>query len=417
MAKRRWKATARIRVPGLGRIHAGLMALFLLACLATVGLLIDDSRLILLVRPAGSVRSDQVAVTALATGQPAAPSGPSVQAATASDQDLNPGAARGWKDLQRRLLRGILDQTIPLMGLQEAGPSPAVDDGLLNQAAVYVLGFRPTDPLSLLNAGVPLFGRTQVASGADSEAGNGGAHEEVVVPPPAEPSTPTVGTDPLILGDKGQIVVGVYSTHSSESFSPDLLAAGKPAQPNAYSSDLNYNVMRVGEELVRELHDRYGLGAVQIRRAHDADGYLGAYTRSATTVQDLLRDYPGLQMIIDLHRDSAARQDTILKVDGKDVARVMLIIGSGSKQLRQPNWQKNYAFARQVSAALEAQYPGLCRGIVVKADRYNQHFSPTVLLFEVGGQDNSLDEELRTARILAKVISGLVKKPAGSTGT
>lgn len=399
MAHGSWRK-ARVKVPGLGRIHPGLLSVYLLVCLITIGLLIDGPRLAAVLRPSpikGPADQSEPAVPALA--------GVGREGSAAPSDRVEDGS---WPRLEKRIWRAIIDYTIPLIGLgQPAGPGTTVQ-GLIGQATVYFLGFQPTDPLSLLKAGVPLLGQVEgvgAAAGGEVEALNEGSTGPAApVNPPANP--PTAGTEPLILGRK--IEVAIYSTHSSESFLPDLIASGRPYEPNAYSSDPALNVLRVGEELARELSSKYGLGTVQIRTLHDAEGYLGAYARSATTVQKLLKDYPDLRLIIDVHRDSAARRDTVLRIEGRDAARVMIIIGSGSRQLRQPNWQKNYALAKRLVAEIERLYPGLSRGISVKADRYNQHLSPNAILIEVGGAENSLDEELRTAGFLARAIAAML---------
>lgn len=407
MAHGAWKK-ARVDVPGLGRIHPGWLLVYVLVCVATVGLLVDEPQLLAVGRPPatdgpaglhGAVIGEEAVPAMASAGKSEAPA-PAAQ----PEDDV-------WHRLQKRVFREIIDNTIPLIGLDQSGRAPAQNRGLLAQAASYFLGFEPTDPLSLLRAGVPLLEQVELVS-ADSG--------EEVVPPVVAPATSTTpgppaanGTDPLVLGQK--VEVAIYSTHSSESFLPDLVASGRPYQPNAYTSDQRLNVIRVGEELARELYSRYGLGVVQVRVPHDADGYLGAYTRSATTVQSLLKDYPTLRLIIDLHRDSSARKDTVLRVDGRDVARVMLIIGSGGRSLRQPNWQKNYAVAKNLVAEVERLYPGLSRGIAVKADRYNQHLSPNAVLIEIGGPENSLDEELRTAKLMARAVAGLLKGQSGQT--
>ncbi len=422
-----------VRVPGLGRIHPGLLLLYIAICLATVGLVIDGPRLMASLAPhaadspVGQVGLHGAPVRDAATGDEAVPAMAPAKvssdaaptsittAAPAGDQSATSDAADSpWHKLQKQVFKEIIDNTIPLIGLEQSG-RPTSERDLLEQAAGYFLGFQPTDPLSLLRAGLPLLEQVELATG-DGDDGSTPVVEPATPSTPSTPSQPqtppAMGTDPLVLGAK--IEVAIYSTHSSEAFLPDLVASGHPYQPNVYTSDVQLNIIRVGEELARELYSRYGLGTVQIRTLHDAEGYLGAYTRSQTTVQNLLKAYPNLRLIIDLHRDSSARKDTVLKVDGKDVARVMLIIGTGGR-LRQPNWQKNYAVAKSLVAEIERLYPGLSRGVVTKADRYNQHLSTNAILIELGGLENSLEEELRTARMLAKAISGMLNGAGAQT--
>ncbi|MBY0121562.1 stage II sporulation protein P [Bacillus sp. S/N-304-OC-R1] len=78
------------------------------------------------------------------------------------------------------------------------------------------------------------------------------------------------------------------------------------------------------------------------------------------------------------------------------------------------NYEENYRFAELLHNKIEEEYPGLSRGVLVKNNEYKQNtynqelFGSSVLL-EIGGFENTLQEEYRTADVLAEIIQDILK--------
>ena len=79
-----------------------------------------------------------------------------------------------------------------------------------------------------------------------------------------------------------------------------------------------------------------------------------------------------------------------------------------------PNWQENYKLAEALTAGLNERIPGICRDIMVKTGRYNQHMSERAVLIEVGHNENTLQEALNATEPLADVIADLLLDPASA---
>lgn len=96
---------------------------------------------------------------------------------------------------------------------------------------------------------------------------------------------------------------------------------------------------------------------------------------------------------------------TIL-INGREVARIAIVVGYGPEHpLQHPNYQENLALAYRIKALGDALYPGLMRPVQVhKEARYNQHLHPGSLIFEVGSVENTLEEALLAAELLASVL-------------
>ena len=88
-------------------------------------------------------------------------------------------------------------------------------------------------------------------------------------------------------GDGPQVLI--YHTHGSESYTPDAAFPYTPTETER-TTDTNYNVVRVGDELQKVLEGN-GIEAVHIREIFDSPVYTGAYDRSLAVVEDTLARY------------------------------------------------------------------------------------------------------------------------------
>jgi stage II sporulation protein P len=198
----------------------------------------------------------------------------------------------------------------------------------------------------------------------------------------------------------GKPLVGIYHTHTSESFIP---SSGVSHSPGGQRGE----IVEVGEALVKRLALR-GVTAIQSKNIHDYPSFMKAYGPSEITVKKMLEDNPSIQMLFDIHRDADKRDNTTVTVNGLPTARITIIVGMGQQDLVQPHWQQNHAFAKLIDAKLNHYYPGLSRGIQLVEWRYNQHLHPRALLIEVGCQENGKEEVIRTMDILGDILAEIL---------
>lgn len=115
-------------------------------------------------------------------------------------------------------------------------------------------------------------------------------------------------------------------------------------------------------------------------------------------------------MVLDIHRDAGKpREDSLVTVDGQQVAPVLIVVGSDARSPF-PTWRQNYSFAKELSAEIDKQYPGLCLGVRILEGRYNQFLHPGAVLLEVGSVSNSTEEAVLAARMLAGPVAEMVKR-------
>ncbi|MDY2629324.1 MAG: stage II sporulation protein P [Lachnospiraceae bacterium] len=187
----------------------------------------------------------------------------------------------------------------------------------------------------------------------------------------------------------------IYHTHGSEDFKdsdkedPDTLITG------------------VGEVLKKILEEEYGY-----RVYHDTTvfPYNSSYSRGREKVKELMEKYPDIQVVIDMHRDSAPNTHLVTEIDGKPTAQIMFFNGmsqttSGPLTSRSnDNLEDNLAFSLQMKLAAEQLYPGFARKNYLKAYRYNMDLAERYTLIEVGAETNTLQEEINAMEPLAQII-------------
>ena len=199
----------------------------------------------------------------------------------------------------------------------------------------------------------------------------------------------------------------IVHTHGSEAYT---MPEGQEyeASGDCRTTDCDYNVVRVGDEIARVLEEA-GIEVLHDTTLHDYPEYSGAYGRSQQSAEEAIAQYPSISLVLDIHRDAISDADgspykVVSSVAGVNAAQMSFIIGTDGGGLEHPDWQENLKLAAALQQAILEDYPTLMRPISVRNSRYNQHVSPGALLVEMGAAGNSLDEALLSARLLGQAI-------------
>lgn len=191
----------------------------------------------------------------------------------------------------------------------------------------------------------------------------------------------------------------IYHTHSQEAFADSV------------AGDESTSIVGVGEYLASILRDKYGYNVLHHTASYDKESRDYAYSNSLPEIEELLAEYPSIEVVIDLHRDEMP-EDRRLVVDlqGRPTAQFMFFNGlsrttrGNIEYLENPYLEDNLAFSFQMQTACNEYYPGLARRIYLKAYRYNMHLCPKTLLIELGAQNNTVEEAMNACDPLAQVI-------------
>lgn len=210
----------------------------------------------------------------------------------------------------------------------------------------------------------------------------------------------------LNLSFKGAPQILIIHTHGTESY---LCDGSYKESGSSHTLDARYSVIRVGDELVSKLGEK-GYTALHDKGIYDFPSYTGSYERSMKAIQTYLNKYPSIKIVLDIHRDAAldAAGNAVKAsaiINGSSTAQIMLVVGKGSTEQPNPNWEENMKLALRIQAAMISRYPGLSRPISVSSNRYNEHLSHGSVLAEIGCNGDSLEEALASARLFADALA------------
>ncbi|RKJ46384.1 stage II sporulation protein P [bacterium 1XD8-76] len=197
----------------------------------------------------------------------------------------------------------------------------------------------------------------------------------------------------------------IYHTHSHEGYA------------DSAADDASTTIIGVGEHLAEILRQEYGYQVLHHTGVYDEDRDY-AYSNALPALEQVLKENPTIEVVIDLHRDSVAADTRLVtEIGGQQTARFMFFNGLSRVRelgeigyLPNENLQGNLAFSFQMQKTCEEYYPGLARKIYLKGYRYNMHLKPRTLLVELGAQNNTVQEAMNAcgplARVLDMVLSG-----------
>ena len=223
------------------------------------------------------------------------------------------------------------------------------------------------------------------------------------------PAEKLLGMDMRISNDASEPQILIYHTHATEGYM------------DSSDDDPSTTVVGVGDYLTELLTTRYGYHVLHVTEKYDlVDGVLDrsrAYNYACDDLEQILAETPGIEVIIDLHRDGVDEDRRLVtEIDGKSTAQIMFFNGLCRTNERgeltsTPNeyiWE-NLAFSAQLEALGNTYYPDYVRGVYVKGYRYNLHFRPKSLLLEVGAQTNTLEEAMNAMEPFAEILNKLLK--------
>lgn len=181
-----------------------------------------------------------------------------------------------------------------------------------------------------------------------------------------------------------------------------------PESTSFRTTDPQKSVVRVGEVFTQTLIS-CGIPTLHVTVMHDLEDFNSAYSKSSETVKKMLAQYPSIQYVVDLHRDSVVRGDSYVKsfttVENTPSAQVMLVVGTG----KHDNWEKNLVVAASFKEQMDQSFPSLSRALYLRNARYNQQYLPGCLLLEVGSAANTLQEAENAAHFAAIAFSDMIK--------
>lgn len=213
-----------------------------------------------------------------------------------------------------------------------------------------------------------------------------------------------LGMDMSLSHDAATPQILIYHTHSQEGF------------VDTNYEDTSTTIVGVGEYLAQILREQYGYQVIHDTGIYDIPEHDKAYSVAAPHIQQILAENPGVEVVIDLHRNGILGDTkTTTNVDGTEMAKIMFFNGLSHTTahgdiayLANPNLDANLAFSFQMQLTAAQYYPDYSRKIYLKGYRYNMHFLPKSTLIEVGDQNNTYEEAKNAMVPLADIMDKVI---------
>lgn len=199
--------------------------------------------------------------------------------------------------------------------------------------------------------------------------------------------------------------VYIYNSHQKESYSME------------YLEDYNIvpNVLMVSYMIKERLKD-YNIDTIV--EDNDISAYLQdnnmeyyqSYEASRYYLKKVMEKYDNISLFLDVHRDAISHDDSTTLINGLKCARIMFVVG-----LEHDNYQANFENMNHLNDMIKEKYPNLTRGVLKKEGVnvngiYNQDLSPNIMLMEIGGNYNNIEEVLNTVDLVAPIIGEYINE-------
>lgn len=189
----------------------------------------------------------------------------------------------------------------------------------------------------------------------------------------------------------GAPVVMIIHTHTSE----DYIGGG-----GFFKGPLS--VVSVGDVVTDELR-RAGLSAIHCTVIHDS-GNRNSYLEARETIETMLKIYPSIKYVIDLHRMVISENGIPIKTLSKSgAAQIRLSVSAESGGVG--DWRESLSLALSLRREMNGGGDGACMPVVLTGGGYNSDLSVYHLVAEVGSDQNSIEEAILAGRLFARAIA------------
>lgn len=215
----------------------------------------------------------------------------------------------------------------------------------------------------------------------------------------------------VTLSDSNEPQVLIIHTHTTESYERD--------SDGYYDTDYDgrslcpaNSVVGVGAVLAQTLADN-GISTLHDGTVFDDPVYNYSYSRSRERTEQLLKEYPSIKIVLDIHRDGIADGDVriapVAEINGRKAAQIMIICGCDDGTDILPDYMDNLRFASYLQNAIEKDNKGITRPMLFDYRFYNQDLAEASLVIEFGALANDIEQVRYSAELAGRSIANLLK--------
>ena len=205
--------------------------------------------------------------------------------------------------------------------------------------------------------------------------------------------------------DVNEPIVYIYNSHQLENYNTN----------NVEVYNIKPNVM-MASYMLREKLNNANIRTIveeenvtEILRINNWKGSK-AYDVTRMLINDAIEKNKSLKYFIDIHRDSVSYDKTTITINDKKYAKFYFVIGLENK-----NYEENMKFAKKLDTILNSTHKGISKGILQKQGKsvngvYNQDINSNILLIEVGGFENTIEEVNNSIDVLSSALIKYIKE-------
>lgn len=199
--------------------------------------------------------------------------------------------------------------------------------------------------------------------------------------------------------------VYIYNTHQSEAYAGEALE-GYNIKPGVMMASYLLQEKLADQNIKADIMEDNITDYLNLNNMK----YSKSYSASRQFLQDALNKYSDYKLIIDLHRDSISKEKSTTIINNKSCVKISFVVGKDHT-----GYEANLNKATQLNDKIKDKYPELTRGIITKGGAgsngiYNQDLSPNIILIEMGGPENTIDEVLNTIDLMAPIIGEYINE-------
>lgn len=200
-------------------------------------------------------------------------------------------------------------------------------------------------------------------------------------------------------------LVYLYNSHQNEDYSME------------YMEDYNINpTVKMVSYMIKERLDNMGIYTLveendvsKYLKDHDMK-YYQSYEVSRHFLLNVMEKYRSILLYIDIHRDAISHDYSTTTINELDCAKIMFVVGCEHE-----NYLKNLESANVLNNMIKDKYPTLTRGVLEKEGKdvngiYNQDLGNNIMLIEIGGNYNNINEVLNTVSLITPIIGEYVNE-------
>ena len=209
----------------------------------------------------------------------------------------------------------------------------------------------------------------------------------------------------LVYSDNNSPTIYIYQTHANEEYS--------------YNKNNIYNIVptvKTASYILSDELKKLGLNTL-VERENTISilnsrklPYKDSYKISRELIEKRSLENPNLKYFLDIHRDSVKKSITTTTINDIKYARIMFLLGLENK-----NYLENKEVITKLNDYINKNYPNLSRGIYEKQGKgvngiYNQDYHKNVLLIEVGGYENTIDEVNNSLKVISDALYNYIQE-------